>query len=183
MTITNISFNYEPKDSYEWVQQVLSAEHNPAEKALADKLMWYPIFGMRYGGQRSILETVGLAVEDPSQLRSNDMAFGGAPDPRLQPPPIPKQAAEWGQKFIWQIMKELRKVICEKGHGGIDLSEYKSYPKALSVALAGVVMNAIGVKEPMALGIATLVLIALGNATKNAFCTMTDEEVAVALKS
>jgi hypothetical protein len=38
-------------------------------------------------------------------------------------------------------------------------------------------MHSLGVSSPVALGLATLILIKLAKTTKNAFCKMTDAEV------
>jgi hypothetical protein len=44
---------------------------------------------------------------------------------------LPEKAYIWGAKFIWQILKEIRKITCTEGHGGLDLTDYKKYPKAV----------------------------------------------------
>ena len=163
-------------DTMYWViNQINNSDPGLAERGMVQTLLNYRVEGIDAFGKHGALDIIGVAVEKPEKLYFESNPRG---DYSVR---LPDDAWIWGGKFIWEILKEIRKIICDERHGGVDLTDYKNYPKAVSVALAGVVMNAIGVKEPMALGIATLILMALGNATKNAFCTMTNESVIHAL--
>ena len=86
-----------------------------------------------------------------------------------------------------EILKEVRVLVCDakvrKRHGLVNFSDYKAYPRALGVSLSTVIMTKLGVTEPMAIGIATLVILSLAQATQNAFCNMTDAEVVVKIEA
>jgi len=165
-------------DGLRWTVEQLFAANNPLDRALAETLENYRFIGLDGFGKKGVLDLIGTGVHEPQRLA----ALSNVSNPNVHfKIALPEEAYVWGAKFVWQILKELRTIICTKKYGRIDLTAYKNYPQGVSVALAGVIMNAIGVKEPTALGLATLVLIALGNATKNAFCKLTDEEVIEAL--
>jgi hypothetical protein len=85
---------------------------------------------------------------------------------------------EWGQKFIETILAELREIICSpKKHRG-NLSRHT---QAIIAAIVTMLMHKFGMQSATANGIAVLILLTLGRATKKAFCKMTDAEVLEAL--
>jgi hypothetical protein len=84
----------------------------------------------------------------------------------------------WGIDFIKTILKELRDLLCGKGKKPKALS---ANSHALLSALAALIAKKLGVADSTAIALAVLVLVALGRATKNAFCKMTKKEVLMAL--
>ena len=85
--------------------------------------------------------------------------------------------------FLWEYLAGLRELICgkpgKKAKRTTDdsLPHENSYPYAVATAVASWIMHSLGVSSPVALGLATLILIKLAKTTKNAFCKMTDAEV------
>jgi hypothetical protein len=75
--------------------------------------------------------------------------------------------------FFLSILDELRAIICGKGKSAKKLGKNS---QAILAAVAAVVSRALGIGDPTATGIAVLVLITLGQATKNAFCKMSTAE-------
>jgi hypothetical protein len=139
-------------------------------------------------GETALLEFLGTITQYPEFARKQRQMLESGPQEGsvLYSTRLPEDAYAWGALFIYQMLKELRSLICEtqteSKTGIVDLKEFKAYPKALGVSLASLVMAKLGVTEPMAMGIATLVLLSLAQATKNAFCASTDEEVIKAIR-
>jgi hypothetical protein len=122
---------------------------------------------------------LGAAIKDPTALGPlNPAVYGAYPRPLMFPP----KSVEWGRQFIRTVLAEVRETVCgDKGTYAALRKEYDSYVKAFAVSISSSIMNLLGVSEPMALGLATLVLLILVSATKNAFCKMTDKEVLEAI--
>lgn len=86
---------------------------------------------------------------------------------------------KWGRNFIKQILLELRKIICGPKNKSTKLG---SESAAVISAIAIMIVTKFHVNSVTANGFAVVILLALAQATRNAFCTMTDEEVLAALK-
>lgn len=137
---------------------------------------------------KATIEILGTAVRDPAFLAHQHPVTTGTSvvesyttmsNRRMTYMTIlPDKAYEWGMQFLQQVLREVRLIVCTRSKEYARLrKEAGSYPKAFSVAVSAGVMNALGVTSPMALGIATLVLLAFAQATKNAFCKMTNGDV------
>ena len=81
--------------------------------------------------------------------------------------------------FFIILMSELRTVICGKGKNPKKLG---TNSQAVLTALAAAITRKIGITDPTAMGIAVLMLITLGAATKKAFCKMSDIDALNAVK-
>lgn len=162
-----------------WVIEKLWWSGDPIAEQLGDDLRIIRRYDTNLYGQRGLLEIIGVAVERPSNWSPPKPRPGVAYAVRF-----PAAAFAWGLGFLREILKEIRAIICtKKGAAGVNLKDYKNYPRGIAAALAAVIVRKIGVEEPMALGLATFALIAVANATKNAFCKMTDDEVLIALST
>ncbi|NOT53686.1 MAG: hypothetical protein HOP18_03685 [Deltaproteobacteria bacterium] len=152
----------------------------PEERWIGSTVEHYRWESLDIFGDRALVEFLGVITTKPDFVARQQVLVESTPD-RSYRLGIPNEAFEWGLKFLKEILKEVRVLVCEerarKKTGLVSLSDYKAYPKALGVSLATAIMTKLGVNEPMAIGIATLVLLSLAQATKNAFCTMTDAQV------
>ena len=84
----------------------------------------------------------------------------------------------WAVQFIRQILAELRKIICGPKS---TPSKLGASSQAVIAAIAAAIAQRFHVESVTATGMAVLVLLALGRATKSAFCKMTDSEVLASL--
>jgi hypothetical protein len=75
--------------------------------------------------------------------------------------------------FFLILLGELRTIICGKGKTPKKLG---STSQTVLTALAAAIVQKLGISNPTATAVAVLMLIALGRATKNAFCRMSDTE-------
>lgn len=162
------------------VQQKLLERGGDVERNLAATMSYFEYTFMEPADAISLENTVqiiGTAVNDPEFLAGQQRFVESSPNVHHMTI-LPDKAYEWGKLFLYQMLKEIRAIICTENSEYIKLrDEYKSYPKAFAVAVSAALMAKLGVNGPMALGIATLVLLSLAQATKNSFCTMTDEQV------
>ena len=145
---------------------------------LLEPYVWLPIESLYH--TKELVAYLGVISVSPEYVDRQQLLLEANPN-LMYKLGLPNKAFEWGMAFLIQILKEVRSVICgEQTHGRgslVKLSDYRAYPKALGVSLSTSIMAQFGVNEPMAIGIATLVLLTLAQATKDAFCQMTDEEV------
>lgn len=81
---------------------------------------------------------------------------------------------QWAIAFVTQFFTEVRDAICrdEKAHSVEGLTA-----RGAASAVAGWAVAALGLSNPIAFGIATLVVLVLGSALRSAFCTTTREEI------
>lgn len=134
------------------------------------------------------IEYLGVIVGDPEFARKQQLLTEAA-DNVAWSLSLPEMAGQWGTKFLAEILNEIRQAICGHKRKGkavravLDLSDRETYTKAIGASVATIVMGRLGVTEPVAIGVATLALITVGNATKNAFCTMTEQEVLDAIQA
>jgi len=84
----------------------------------------------------------------------------------------------WGLQFIRQILAELREIICGPKS---KRSKLGANSQAILSAIAAAIVAKFHVTSVTATGLSVLVFLALGRATKSAFCKMTDSEVLAAL--
>jgi hypothetical protein len=76
--------------------------------------------------------------------------------------------------FFLSILNEPRKIICGKGK---NPKKFGSGSHAVLSGVAAAIAKKFGISDPAAIGLAVLVLMTLGQATKNAFCKKKDTEV------
>lgn len=121
------------------------------------------------------LEIIGILSENPDYfIESSRSNLSGNELYRTR---LPAMALAWGMKFFKQFLKEIRKILCNKKKGKVTFKEYKDIPKALIASLATSLMATLHITNPVAIGMATLIILIIATATKKALCTMTDEEV------
>jgi hypothetical protein len=123
-----------------------------------------------YDPRRSPLVLLGIAANDVKVVRhfTTDSAY----ERRSQGLQASLGPAKWGIEFIKLILANLRKAIC----GGT-----KAKSDATLAALAAMIVSQFHISISAATGLAVMCLMALGRATKDAFCKMTDSEVLAAL--
>jgi len=179
-------YGLKQKDTRDFLFEVskqLENSGDKAQKTLARYLFHYT-FGDS-GGSMKIEDTLallGTAVRDQEFLVRQQELIEKTPGVTYQTK-LPEKAYEWGKQFLSQILREVRSIICNESKEYSKIrKEFANYPKAFGVAVSAAVLNVVGVGGPMALGISTLVLLALTHATKNAFCKMTDDEVLTAIE-
>jgi hypothetical protein len=78
-------------------------------------------------------------------------------------------ALKWGRDFIIEILKELREAICGRKNSEQARPQITGY----AYSHCGSIMAHLGVSNPTALGLAVLVLLSIGNASKKVFCRNT----------
>lgn len=85
-------------------------------------------------------------------------------------------------KFIEQFLAEIRQIICDKKRHteAARLTNQKLSP--LAASLSTLVLGHFGVAEPIAIGVATYILIVVMEASRGAFCKTTDADVLAALR-
>jgi len=190
-----ISDERERKEIRIWLRKLvrqLGASESASERGVAVMLNYYdftlltesslPIIGSSTSIAKSCLQDLGLAIGNPDAVAKAQIYIEANPDVRFKLN-VPPEASEWGLRFLGEILAEVRKAICAKNSEYSKLkAEYKSYPEAFAVALSTGALASLGINGPMALGVATFVLLVLATATKNAFCTMTDQEVLKAVQ-
>jgi hypothetical protein len=86
------------------------------------------------------------------------------------------------REFIEQFLGEIREIICNKKRRteASTLTNRKLSP--LAASLSALVLGHFGVGEPVAIGIATYILIVVMEASKGAFCKTTDVEIVAQLR-
>jgi hypothetical protein len=188
MDEVDIPAGIDPAELRSWIQEVigdLNAAGGPAERSLASTLGVYE-FALGHPGHMpsfsSCLQSLGTAAVKPDYLASQQRVVDASPNHDFYLG-LPPEASEWGVRFLKEILQELRTAVCARNSPYSKLkADYKSYPKAFAVAVATTTLSSVGITGPMALGVATFVLLVLGAATKNAFCKMTEEEALEAVK-
>ena len=160
----------------------------PAERwvgGIIENFTW-PVIGLGVFGDAGLIELLGAATHAPEFIADQQLLVERTPD-RNYCLGLPDDAFRWGVRFLQEIPKEVRALICDKKArrkaGLVNFKDYRAYPKALGVSLATVITTKLGVTEPMAIGIATLVLLTLAQVTTDTFCKMTDEQVVETIKS
>ena len=88
----------------------------------------------------------------------------------------------WVNGFFREFSAELKRIICDKKALGSIAKTAGYSAKAASTALAAWLMQVFGHPEPVAIGAAAVLLLILTEATKGAFCKMTDKEVEAVLE-
>lgn len=166
------------------LRKQLASSSVPADQVLSEYISLYSYAFITPNGSvslKSTIEILGTTVNGPDFFaRQHSVTTDTLPVAHMTI--LPDKAYEWGMQFLKQVLCEVRVIVCTRSKEYARLrKEAGSYPKAFAVAVSAGVMNTLGVTSPMALGIATLVLLALAQATKNAFCKMTDEDVIKAI--
>ncbi len=162
---------------------VLDESTNPLDKSL-HSMLFAQKFVFDSNGEflfEDELSFLGTFAKDPEFLVMQQKLIDSAEGIYFRPS-LPDKAIEWGKQFLLHILKEVRAAVCEESKQSENLKqEYSNYARAFAVSISTSVLSAMGISNPAALGIATLVLITLAHATKNAFCDMTDMEVIAAI--
>jgi hypothetical protein len=117
-----------------------------------------------FRGQTPPLVMLGLAVDEIEHKTTREAG------PANSEWPSPSKLRAWGQGFIVLIFKELRKIVCGSGR---TPSKLGNTSQAAIAALATEIAYRFGINNPTALGVAVLVFLSLGHATKAALCRMT----------
>lgn len=177
----------ETEEMSRWYRELASELRNTngaLEQSVASTIELYD-FSLRQETPMSFessLQYLGTLTNNPDFLAAQYEYVKAHPERHFYTG-LPPEAVEWGLRFLEQILAELRKAICSKDSEYSKLkTEYKSYPKAFATALASSTLASIGISGPVALGVATFVLIVLATATKNAFCNMTNQEALEAVR-
>ena len=86
------------------------------------------------------------------------------------------RSRQWAYNFATLFFTEIRDAICrdEKAHSVEGLTA-----RGAASAVAGWAVSALGLSNPIAFGVATLIVLVLGSALRSAFCTATQEEILV----
>jgi hypothetical protein len=84
----------------------------------------------------------------------------------------------WATRFATTFLTEIRGAICgtDPGHNVEGLTA-----RGAASAIAGWVVGALGLSNPIAFGVATLVVLVLGSALHTSFCKMTEPEINASL--
>jgi hypothetical protein len=92
----------------------------------------------------------------------------------------------WSKRFLLELLAELRDLICgdsskKSKRRSKKLPGKESYGYFVATSIAAYIMELLHVSNAVALGLATLILIRIGQSTRNAFCKMTDREILEAM--
>lgn len=155
----------------------LQHSEDPAERWLGAKLATYQIVGLKALGRDAPLEFLGVITTDPEFAAEQRLMVEANPN-RAYSLRVPDAAKEWGEKFLRQILKEVRDRICAKQSTAIG----RAVPQATAVSLAAWITTELGIGGVLAVGIATFVLIVVSS-IKGAFCKMTTEEAIAAVRT
>jgi hypothetical protein len=153
----------------------LSKSDAKADQHLAQYLSTYKL-ATRHDSTAEVIGTI-LREANATGLRSytTDSAIERA-GPR--PKSTVRLAIIWGDQFLRSILDELRKLICGKGKNPTKLSDQS---QAAIAALAVYIARQFHITNVTANGLVVFFLLKLGQATKNAFCKMTNAQVIAAL--
>jgi hypothetical protein len=91
-------------------------------------------------------------------------------------------ALGWARGFAAQFLSEIRSQICVSSNSELGTLAGIT-PKTAASAVAVWIVGAFGVTNPVAFAMATLVVLVLARTLRTTFCTMTAEEVKLALQS
>jgi hypothetical protein len=80
-------------------------------------------------------------------------------------------------RFVILFLSEIRQIICTDKKAGRIAKTSKVSAGSVVSGLTAWITSKFGVTDPIALGVATAVLLSIVYATKGAFCKMTDDEV------
>ena len=88
----------------------------------------------------------------------------------------------WTQNFLKYFFKEVYEIICIEQQAK-EISQASDISmKGIATSLAAWMVSALGFTGPLAIGLATAVLLILAKATKGAFCQMSHEQIQTSLK-
>ena len=136
---------------------------DPINRELAQHLYPGPVLGFSMRPPKIVaLGSVVNKLQKPKRPTKSKRAKNPA-----------ETAEDWGKAFIFEIFNDLRKIICGKGKTPAKLGHKST---AVLTSLAAFIAQYLGISNPTALGIAVLVLLSLGNATKTAFCRTTNAD-------
>jgi hypothetical protein len=92
-------------------------------------------------------------------------------------------AMNWAKEFLLRFVDEIRCHICTSGLGERASEAVGVTAKGAASALAAWLVSTFAISNPIAIGIAALVLIVIGSSLKGAFCGMSNQELARELRS
>ena len=91
-------------------------------------------------------------------------------------------AMDWAKEFVLRFVGEIRSRICATGDGTTANEAVGVTAKGAATALAAWLAGAFAISNPLAIGIAALVLMVVGGSLKGAFCGMSDRDLAKQLR-
>lgn len=109
--------------------------------------------------------------EQSEEWQEGGISIGGTPERSYA------AVASWTRKFLSYFYQELNNIICDKEQFESVTDAADISVKGIVTAIAAWIVKAFGIVQPLAIGIATAVLLVLFKATKGAFCKMSQEEV------
>jgi hypothetical protein len=118
------------------------------------------------------------ALPPPRRVLEETLAELDA-EAKRRDPTILRKGVVSVSSFVVLLLDELRTLICGKGKNPTKLGPES---QAMLGALAAAIARKLGISDATSVGLAVLVLITLGQATKNAFCKMSNAEVLAKLK-
>ena len=89
------------------------------------------------------------------------------------------QALSWAKRFAFRFAQQLQHAVCS----GQDAKAIGLSGTGVATAVAAWLGGMFGLSNPIALGVAGLVVLALGRATIDAFCIMTGDELKALLQA
>jgi hypothetical protein len=111
-------------------------------------------------------DSMALFRRPPSRLPTGYVGTGGG-----------EVCAEIVLKFLRHWFAEIRAIICEGERLGAATKAADLSSKTIATAIAVWLSNMFGMSSPVAAGLATLILLVLGQAAKEAFCQMTQDQI------
>jgi hypothetical protein len=166
-------FKYIDRETVQAVARTLSESPHPADQNIARYL------NKSLGVKTNELSKSQVPDSAVQQLELSLLQTGvSGPEQRGVGPrhSIPGRLA---REFVARMLRELRRILCDPKK---DRGKLGSNSQAVLAALAAYVMGTLHLSSyATATGLAALVLIALGRASKKAFCDMTDDEALDAL--
>ena len=151
--------------------QIALKELADSEKPVDRKLRAYiSTFDLAtQGAQFSGLPTAQEALEDVVEEINKSAKESGEP----------RKDVQGASSIFLVLLDELRKILCGKGK---TPKKFSSHTNNVLSGVAASIAAYLGVHDSAAAGVAVLVLMTLGQVTRNTFCRMTDLEVIRALK-
>ena len=123
------------------------------------------------------IELIGTIVVDPEFLIRQQRMIEKNPN-HLHSLKFPEYAVLWGREFLKRIIINIRIAICDNKAEYASLrKDGQEYSKGLATAVSVSLFSTLGLSDPVSIGCSTLILLVVMQATKGAFCEMTDEEV------
>ena len=92
-------------------------------------------------------------------------------------------AAHVTRRFLYHWWEEIQAILCRDDHLGKAAQAADLSAKTVATSLAVWLTGTFGIVSPVAVGLATVILLVLGQASRNALCRMTRDEVVQAVSA